>query len=385
MDSRLHRQTSSRTASSACSSSSQESGHTRSTAPTVYSDRPPIKHHNTCPQPHIKFETSNFNPRSTARASVETYASTTASTDDINEQLPYETPSERYDTILSGAIPTISSEFAVLFAAHRPIHVHHDDSTADGNMNLRLDLETYTEKGRIREMTLFHLRMQDLSKRQFSLRRYCRDSGREICHSDKKQSRQAPPLAQTTARAKRPTLQRSMSNTLASLVGRRKAGADIEINERPVQRVHDSIHLEFSNYAQVDIHPCRVNSSKAYDFEYWGTSYRWRREGRHRSYSASYHLVDLSSGMPVAHITPDPLSRQERAEEEYRGGWIPPCSMTVTDEDAFSTDLADVIVAAGLVALADDCINKHWHSRSKVERKIPVRTTSEYVTSLRRK
>ncbi|KFZ17136.1 hypothetical protein V502_04738, partial [Pseudogymnoascus sp. VKM F-4520 (FW-2644)] len=64
-------------------------------------------------------------------------------------------------------------------------------------------------------MQLFHLRMHDIPTRAFSLRRYCRDSGREVCHSVLRQGGDA--RAKSHKKPKHPKLQRSMSTALATV------------------------------------------------------------------------------------------------------------------------------------------------------------------------
>src|SRR5438045_7130949 len=94
------------------------------------------------------------------------------------------------------------------FPSSRRLLIQHDDSTLDGNMNLRIETE---HNGGKPPHQLFHLRMHDLKSRQFSFRRHCRESGREVCHCNRKL---ALPLVE------RPGLQRSVSNALANLVSK---------------------------------------------------------------------------------------------------------------------------------------------------------------------
>ena len=411
MSTKSHRSRSHRSEMSSSSSSSRSyaSDHSRSTAPTVYSDRPVFKRYDTSPANlgrHVDRLSTHDDPD--PHASVETYASTIASAEDLTPQLEYEVPPERAEIFSSDSIPTISSEFAELFEAGRRIHIEHDDSTSDGNMNLCLDTEILVA-GHRRKMTLFHLRMRDLRDRHFSLRRHCRDSGREVCKSNRKRI----PIPKDQKSPKRPTLQRSLSNAISTVVGvkpkenaksRRHdiAQHSLEASHRfpglsgnstdelPTQTSGPTIHtntirLEFSNYALVEIHASGTKSSKQYDFEYWGSQYYWKRQVRRDGHvkAISYHLINAVSNEPIAHITPEPLTRQQTIEEEYKGGWIPPCSLFITDQRAFSTDLADVIVATGLMALVDDCINRRWHSKDAVVLDVPAKNKADYITPKR--
>ena len=106
----------------------------------------------------------------------------------------------------------------------------------------------------------------------------------------------------------------------------------------------NTTQLEFSNYAHVDVQRRGAKSSKRYDFEYWGDSYTWKRviarDGDFKE--VSYHLVNSVTGAAVAHIVPTPLTTSEAREEEEKGGWVPPCSMWISDEKIIRRGLTDV-------------------------------------------
>jgi hypothetical protein len=403
MDTRSYRSRSHRSETNSSSSSSRTyaSDHSRSTAPTVYSDRPVFKRCDTSPAKLGQdVGRSAVREELDPRASVETYASTIASREDLTGQPEYEYPPERVEIFSSNSIPTIPSEFAELFEAGRRIHIEHDDSTSDGNMNLCLDTEI-SISGQRRKMRLFHLRMRDLRDRQFSLRRHSRESGREVCKSSRKHT----PIPEDSKPSKRPPLQRSLSSAISNFIGvkhkesarptRHEFADDSAVSsdsedELPSQtagatKPTNTIRLEFSNYALVEVHATGTKSSKEYEFEYWGTQYYWKRQVRRDGHfkSTSYHLINTTSNEPIAHITPEPLTRQQAMEEEYKGGWVPPCSLFITDPNAFSTDLADVIVATGLVALVDDCITRRWHSKGSMVLNIPAKNAVDYITPKR--
>src|SRR5436305_7190650 len=290
------------TRSSLSSSRSYASEHSQSTTPTVYSERPTPKRHDTYPinlSRHVDTCWTEAEPD--PHASVETYASTITSTEDLTQQPEYEVPPERTEIFSSNSIPTIPPEFAELFEAGRRIHIEHDDSTSDGNMNLCLDTEI-SVAGRRRKMTLFHLRMRDLRDRHFSLRRHCRDSGREVCKS----SRKCVPIPKEQKSSKRPALQRSLTTAVSSIIGvkprentrpkrhdilqpssdapeRLSSLSSDSVDELPPQTSGptmqtNTIRLEFSNYALVEVHVNGTKSSKQYDFEYWGSQYYWKRQ-----------------------------------------------------------------------------------------------------------
>ena len=351
------------------SEQSDRSYHSYSTAPTDYGS---IHTRPTVPQfgigaPQLATFTGytarqdsleSDNPyESSSRISIDTYASTVSSLNEVEDNIPeYEIPNHEPRLYRSTALPATPADFAELFPSRRRLTIAHDDSTADGNMNLRLDTTVETSSGRSQEITLFHLRMYDLKKREFSLRRYDRDSGREVCHSIRKY--------QKPASEKRPAFQRSLSNALATLRTRSdnrtptmstfnrsdsgyaslqspqeehrdhrpKSAGDVSKSHPPVPT--NTTKLEFSNYAQLEIKRRGAKSSKRYEFDYWGRSYIWRRDMRTNDHGnhASYHLYSVDSDQPLAHIEPEPMSPLSLQEEHINGGWIPPCFMWISDE-----------------------------------------------------
>jgi len=375
------------------------------TAATTYSDqshvkRPSIRHHETCngrierPPVHYFPEKEPFASPGASNTSVDTYASTVPSEEALIEDLDHfhlpEYTAQHYDT----AIPATPSDFSELFPSHRRLAIRHDDSTLDGNLNLRIDTEVHAS-GRRCDMTLFHLRMHDLKERQFSLRRYCRDSGREVCHSLLKS---AKPKA---VPEKRPGFQRSLSNALnnflpkspeskpsaMSSLKRNDSGygsmhsGDFDDDDEDLPPITDesktqqpqmthTMKLEFSNYAQLDVTRAGAKASKRYEFSYWGVSYSWKRiiQRRHDGVQqVSFHLVRAGSEEVLAYIIPISLSPSEAREEEAKGGWIAPCTMWIADERIVrrQKDVSDVVVAAGLMALVDHTIRDRFHSKQE--------------------
>ncbi len=353
-----------RSDSSFSSQFSSGSDHSRSTAPTHYSTRPYLTQYEDFTSQLGKddgelFPDVTFDPR----ASSETYASTLPSSEDFLEHLPeYEVPEYSLGPVETDAIASTPPAFAELFPSTRRLRVRHDDSTMDGNMNLRIDTEVSASGS---HLTLFHLRMHDLKNRDFSLRRYCRESGREVCHSNR---RFEQPVVQ-----RRPALQRSMSSALASF---KRSKSDTATATASSLKRHDSGYssmlsadehefspkalekpesertvptnttkIEFSNYAHVDVKRLGAKASKHYDFEYWGIQYAWKRTVRKDGAfkEVSYHLVNSDKGNVVAHIVPEPLTTAQARDEFAKGGWVPPCSLWISDERVISasTDVAE--------------------------------------------
>lgn len=388
--------TRSRSSAASDSARSRESGSLQSyaTQPTRYSDcsakRPPKAHCN--PRDNGSDEAAlrlffDRQPQESPRASVETYASTVDGDDDgdgeaADETLDYYVPNLKPARSRQSALPASPADFSQLFPSGRRLHIHHDSSTEDGNLNLRVDAEVYAGDRRS-EMTLYHLRLHSLLAREFSLRRYCRDSGREVCHSAWKQ--------QNAVTAMRPGLQRSLSNALHSMRPKSDSKAPTldslrrsdsgygsltsdtaETAERPRSASHgaearpplssDTIKLEFSNYAQMDVRRTGPKGHKRYDFEYWGVSYAWRRivrkDGAEKS--VAFHLTRSGSEKVLAYIVP-----VNREAGGCTDGLVRPCSFRLADEKLIDgpKDGADAVVASGLIALVDDSIRTRFSGK----------------------
>ncbi|KAJ5225477.1 hypothetical protein N7468_006702 [Penicillium chermesinum] len=296
-----------------------------------------------------------------SRTSVSTYASTTrsmaaaAAEAELAEEPLYEVV-DRQEFFPTDALASTPSSFATLFPSSRRLLIRHDDTTLDGNMNLRVDTVVPRRAGYQQDVILFHLRMHDLFSRKFSLRRYCRDSGREICHSSRKE----------VSNSRRPMLRRkSWSTVLAGFrhassahtpsplaelkrhdsgfsVGRSQnrpdSPADFDEEDGEKDRpLEDTITMEFSNYAHVELRRRGPGSSKRYEYEYWSTKYQWRRDTRKEGdlREVSYYLVDTRSSKTIAHLMPEILTPLEAVEEESKGGWVPPCSLWISDVSVY--------------------------------------------------
>ncbi|KAJ5175379.1 uncharacterized protein N7482_001256 [Penicillium canariense] len=348
------------------------------------------------------------------RESVSTYASTTHSKARIAPEEPVFEVDDREESFPTDAVASTPTSFANLFPSTRRLLIRHDDATVDGNMNLRVDTVVPCRDGYQQDVILFHLRMYDLFSRKCSFRRYCRDSGREVCHSTRKET--SPPHDH------RPVFRRSWSSMLASLRAS-SSGSSSHHGQAPVtdhlkrqdsgystgkhahscdpngladdsaentsspsasssshdKHLTDTILLEFSNYAHVELKRRGSPGAKRYEYEYWSTRYQWRcecrREGDLREFS--YHLVDTRSSRTIAHMVPDILTPLEAVDEESKGGWVPPSSLWISDPAVYERmpDVADVIVATGLFTLVDDCIRRRWHTERRGSRILPARSS----------
>ncbi|RDW80598.1 hypothetical protein BP5796_05296 [Coleophoma crateriformis] len=413
------------------SSSSRGSDHSddsQSTAPTSTYSRPSLQHAATDrPRYTTAFESSiddGLSPATTfyPRSSTETYTSTIAS-----QELLYEEPEDvdpdfyvpeysQKEPVEHDLRPSTPTDFAELFPSTRRLYIRHDDTTYDGNMNLRVDTETGSGSKK-QSIQLFHMRMHDLKSREFSLRRYCRDSGREVCSSRRKYAKPA---------AERPGIQRSVSNALANLRSKpelKRTGTGMSnkssksakstkrqdsgygsnedefdedvssfMSEKKAKAAAliptNTTQLEFSNYAHIDVKRRGAQAKKRYEFEYWGYTYNWKRvtEKDGEGKAVSYHLFKGESNNAVAHIVPELRSPRQMRDEHDAGGWVPPCSMWISDEKIVKTptDVADVIIATGLIALIDDCIKRQFHSKPKTVHHVslpltPLKMEMEFI------
>ena len=365
-----------------------ESARTYSTAQTTYTTtKPVLQRHDTCfgrVESYGARTSSDFSPNFKASIeSVRTYVSTQPSESghDDESDLGFNLLDFEDDEYRSDAIPATPRDFADLFPSARRLSIHHDDSTVDGNMNLRVDTLVDTDwSSRKENLTLFHLKMNDLKSRDFSLRRYCRDSGREVGPMPKCDIRNRKltclQVCKTIrryhkpSRKQRPALTKSFSSALN---GRRKYQDPEGSHHHHLQRndsgygsvfaqAHEddasfeesrqsfkakalpsnTIKFEFSNYANVELKRRGAGPSKCYEFEYWAHDYSWKRKIKQDGQfeEVSFHLMRRDKVEPLAHIVPVPLTRHQAEEERSKGGWIPPCSMFIVD-DAILSDSPD--------------------------------------------
>lgn len=330
-------------------------------------------------------------------SSIESYSSSKGFQDDLQKEVAYEVPEQAVNLGPPSAYSSTSRDFAELFPSSRRLLVRHDDTTMDGNMNLRIDTPVKLSSGRERKMTLFHLRMYDLKNRDFSLRRYCRESGREICHTARQN--------QKSNIGKRPGVHHSLSSAFATL----RSKADLRSNQSshlerqdsgygsihedhdereqrpssshsckaPPASSSDIINLEFSNYAHVNVRRRGLKADKRYDFEFWGLNYSWQRSTKlfGGTQEVSYYLIRRKEGLILGKIIPEPLSPLEAQQETDMGGWIPPCSMWIDDNTLIHgqpADIAEVAVATGLIALVDDSVRRRFHARETTQLIVPL-------------
>lgn len=263
-------------------------------------------------------------------------------------------------------VPTVHPSnykiYPELFPSLDKMFIRHDEFTSDGNMNLRVDTQLPHRPQRF--VQLFHLRMYDLDARVFSLRRYCRDSGREVCRTKREYLTSSPEGRQT--------LQRSVSSVFKSLGARHQLRRQRSTStlfshksghsdKRPVSShsirsgKHDdcstasscaeremkgtetptnTIKLIFTNYASVQVQKRGGGPApKRYVFEWWGQRYSWKRSYNANLDTTSFHLVrDGQDDFFLANIVPEARSPNEVVCDEMDGGWMPPCTMWFSRE-----------------------------------------------------
>jgi hypothetical protein len=103
----------------------------------------------------------------------------------------------------------------------------------------------------------------------------------------------------------------------------------------------NTLKLEFSNYAHMEVKRRGAKSHKKYTFEHWGHGYSWKRivKKECEQETISYYLVrDDNCNEPLAHICPVRLTQAEAREEAARGGWVPPCYLRITDDKILKAD-----------------------------------------------
>ncbi|KAI0394699.1 hypothetical protein F5Y17DRAFT_238622 [Xylariaceae sp. FL0594] len=385
------------TASTRQTRQSTESHDSRSTAPSSLYDSPPPSSKAASSRPPKPLSASRYEDLSPAtsifpRSSVETYSSRDSYDEaDGDDEFDYAVecpeipplPAYRHTIEDANVLACTPESFAELFPSMNKLIIRHDDLTPDGNMNLRIDTIVYGR--RKQTVQLFHLRMIDLARRDFALRRYCRESGREVCTSKRKyidaaEARHIPKAVSTALKTLtgRPVLRRmSTSSSLFSAARSRPgtghsgagtieelaSGFDsslaLEHKHKPRLVPSNIIKLEFSNYARVELRR-RGRKTKKYEFEWWGNNYSWRRVEDKMTATVSYHL--FREKVAVAHMVPESRSPNQVLIDEQAGGWIPPYSMWISHQSLIvaHTDVADVVVATGLMALVDDCIKTRW-------------------------
>lgn len=391
----------SKAGASSSSTSSQTSQRSKSTAPTIYSDHRPTSSTKRQEQAEYGYDDgiedndhdddndSDYDDNKgeddeeeeeqvvvvEAQNSVSTYVSTAEEDraeqeeeEEIPKELHYEVFDRRLEYFPTDPIPSNTHTFADLFPSPRRLLIRHDDATLDGNMNLRVDTVVPHRAGYQVDVTLFHLRMYDLFSRKFSFRRYCRDSGREVCRSERKKT---PGLNKRLAHScsvalanLRPGFGGGANGTCSEQLKRRRhsesrpakqdvilevAGSNAhaqDAQDRPSPECFtNTTMLEFSNYAHVEVKRRNAGISKFYEYEYWTTKYQWRRECRREGdlRTVSYYLVDMYTSKIVAHLVPDILTPMEVIEEESKGGWIPPSSIWISDPAVYEkmSDVAE--------------------------------------------
>ena len=289
-------------------------------------------------------------------------------------------------------IPTTPQDFASYFPSQRRLTIAHDPSAAD-NMNLLVTTAVHSGARDI-PMQLFYLRIHDIATRSISLRRYSRNSGREICRSLTQRPKFQRSMSAALAGVRRSTVKRADSwgsskpaastlvthdlydNGYTTNSDDESEYSEPEIdNDDPIpapKRAGSSIRLEFSTYAHVDLRRRGKGANKHWDFEYWGVPYSWKRAADGAGFS--YHLVPHGSTHAVAHVVPEVLTTAQARADAAEGAWVPKCSLWISDARLLKdSDVADVIVATGILSLVDDAARGGGSGgRMKKQIKVPL-------------
>ncbi|RPB26003.1 hypothetical protein L211DRAFT_782257 [Terfezia boudieri ATCC MYA-4762] len=280
------------------------------------------------------------------KASVNTYCTTV---DYEDEYAHYDYYDYEYKPPRNEAIPATPNEFAQLFPSSRKFQIKHDDASADGDMNIRIE--------------------KVVSPKRPALQRSV--------------SRALQSFRAKSEQEKQMTLNRQDSGYGSSFDDEDEEG----VFERPKSRYGSeevkpstAITMEFSNYAHVQVDRKGTKGSRKYDFEYWGKNYSWKRMIRKHPATGedeiSYSLLNNGTGNIVASIIPDPA----HSIDEEGGEFVPACTFqfkeSTQDLIQCSADAADVIMATGLMALVDDCIKRKYRTKKVVQLNIPLPMTS---------
>lgn len=221
----------------------------------------------------------------------------------------YQVIQDQRQVYAADAIPSTPTTFKRFFPTTDKLFIHHDDTTSDGNMNLRVDSEVVGAHGGDGKLTLFHLRMHDLTDRHFSLMKYHRESGCKVGSS-----------------VRRETPQRAYSGTASSTIG------------GPIQ-------ITLAGNRPMVLDPRGPSNSGRYYFELGGRKYEWKAQRRSygQSEDISYCLIDRKTAESIAHITPSLLTATEAHHERALGSWVPPCTMRLTGRSLLNRnpDLAE--------------------------------------------
>ncbi|KHJ33194.1 hypothetical protein EV44_g5964 [Erysiphe necator] len=345
---------------------------------------------------HAEDCNSSLSTLDVTHSPTETYVDSNENIDVVGDESPVYCIYPSFQELKSRVITTElratnSTNFAEHFPSSRILSICHDVLSSDNHMNLRVDTEDINHRGMVQ---LFHLRLQDVQMRQSSLRRYERNSGREICKTSRKLVPATPmfPRSVSTALA-HIKLPSSPSNLLqkfwpdtSSHWGISTKCPQYSINSSSNHIESNIIRLEFSNYAQVEI-KCRSGRrlGKRYEFEYWGNNYAWKRVGKREAKykGVSYHLHRAGHASAVAYIVPELQNQWQQYQERKAGNWVPPCGMWIAEAALTEgNDVADVIIATGLMALVDDNIAGYLDDSSSLSRPLFGRPIYEPLVPL---
>ena len=255
-----------------------------------------------------------------------------------------------------------ADNFSSLFPSCETLFLNHDQGVDDSHMTL--SIATATSQGLGPRVQLFYMKMNDLKKRDFSLRRYHRTSGREVCRTSR--------VFRKIVR-KRPRVRRSISNSVSSIhsmsSGRgglsgsqtsSQSGAEspsgwsdysvasnLNTNSKRPRRTSSSpeptnhIAIDFSDHTHVELSRTGIGRVRNYDFEYWGSKYRWRRTRRKRESLGTelrYSLRSPPQEQVLAHISIEESLESQQVPNKAKRDWIPQARMRITDKEISSGD-----------------------------------------------
>lgn len=254
------------------------------------------------------------------------------------------------------AIPSTPKNFSQLFPSYDTLFLHLNNEAEDDNITL--SVATATSEGIRPLVQLFCLKLQDIRRREFSLRRYHRSSKREVCHTSRVHRRHV---------RKRTRVRRSISNSISSIhsmsSGRRSsassrmssqvssssgAGSEaFQSNSIPARNENflhrpsspeptNQIKMTFSSHTHVDLFRKGkgFGKRKYYKFDYWGTKYHWRRRIEDGPFGVviQYSLYEVPGQSLLAQIRVQQVEEVEGHDPNVFRGWLPHARMRIVHE-----------------------------------------------------
>ena len=257
---------------------------------------------------------------------------------------------------------TTADTFKTFFPSKRMLQIFHENTTVDAHkrMNLRVVTEGLPlDDGRKTLFQLFHVQIFDVKQRKFSLRRYCRDSEWEICHTKREpiesmdmsasldmfrdfldwlDSNSSQVNSINSNLLERP---RKVENTMSTNQQTHHDSSSFEEENKglsskvtTMSSKRSTIRLEFSNHAEVYLTLLVEGSKRSYEFANMGCVYTWKNVRRKvgGNIEVLFQLVRKGNVDSIAHILPKSKNRTPaRIVADFTVPLVPPHNMWISD------------------------------------------------------